>query len=421
MKSILTFIAILVTVLPIYSQSVDYNLSDYVYPDIKRQTLRLSPRLDMFSSKFQSATNSSYLNFDMPLLGTLTEYTRKKQTDLFYSARVGYRGNAQDSDSNRVLDYGGQFDIESRWFHRPKRFFELEWDSRFNSTSFLNSDNQFTESNLDVSVSPQLGFGRVEIVNDAWHAVTIVEELKRLNALQADLSHEQLTSLANQISQLRNYRHVDSRLEAIYEIENLSKYLVDNGYVESDAYRTFAVLSDLYSFENFTFRRQGKQFTVGPEVTFDFLFPGITDLFRQSVSTYALKAEYEIDNAVNMDWQFDQSYKLKAGIWNFSPLGNDVNLRHEFAEVSASYDLGYFLNQRTNMFVNAEAFYTMFRDFDTQAYGLTLTPRLVYYISPQFRLGVTGSVILTSSDTLALRANKFSSGRLTTSVNYFFY
>ncbi len=430
MKTLYFFLLVLISS-SAFSQLSSYNIADYLYPDVQRKTLMLRPIVD-FNSSSSSINGGSVSDFDgsIDLLGSDFMNSRKRQLRLSYNLELGFtaRSNNNPSLLNQDGLYGGaSATLTNRFFFKPKRFFEIDLSGSFGYDNFF---RQFTtavnrnEITADITIAPKIGFGRLEFVTDAWHAVTILEELQAAGCLSKDLDHAEITLLAKKISELQNYRDVDFRLERIYEFEQLATYLVSEGYMDAANYKSFAILKDAYDFEGFVTRENGQQFTAGLLLTYDYLDENFSAPRTQLSNTIAALVAYERNKAISVDWQFEQRYELQAGIRRFSPLTTEIVDQSNFIHLSSTHTLGYFLSQRTNFELDLNLRYDLF-DINIQSTNnltIWLSPKYNYYLSPQLRFFANGFLAVFSTDNVLFVNNSSDiSSSLFAGINYFFY
>jgi len=424
MNKLLVFLFILCLQFTAVGQSNNYDIASYIYPDVQRKTLSLQPFLNMFATNGGINRDYNTVAIDIPLFGSERLYNRKRQLDLSYIIDVGYNHFSKDTPFTRANNkfYGGlRTNIENRFFFQPKRFFEVEANLLFDyNPDYYSAGENRNEIILDLNVSPKIGFGRTELVTDAWHAVAIVEELQKAGCLNKVLSSEEMNSLAQEISRLKNYRNVDLRLESIYEFEALVKHFIDNGYVDSDQYRFFALLDDFYDFEGFRTRLHGSQFKAGVDLGYEYTNNDFSSSRSQTLNTYSLVFEYENYKAISTDWQFDQNYRLNGGLWTFSPFRTELSDTNEFAELAISYTLGYYLSLRTNFRLSLIGSYYYVNNA-TDVYGIFLSPSYNYYISPQLRFRISSDINVSRSATNTLFHSDTRSASLTAGIRYYFY
>ncbi len=428
MKTLYFFLLVLISS-SAFSQLSSYNIADYLYPDVQRKTLMLRPFVDFNNTNNSLLGDFAFFGARVDLFGSDFINSRKRQLRLAYNLELGFTTRSDNHPIQTGQDglFGGvSVDLVNRYFFKPKRFFEIDISGSldYNDASTSTQSPVFrNELVADLSVAPKIGFGRLEFVTDAWLALTILEELQNAGCLSKDLDHNEITLLAEKVSELRNYRHVDFRLENIYEFEQLATYLINEGYMDAENYKSFAILKDAYDFEGFVIRENGQQFTVGLELDINYINENFSAPRTRLLNTIAPIAVYERKKAISSDWQFDQRYELRAGIWRFSPLDTEMVDRLNFIRFNSVHTVGYYLSQRTNFEVDLNILYRLIDgDFQNQTFfSATLIPRYNYYISPNLRLFANGFLSLVDLGDDAFGSSTNVNSSLQAGINYFFY
>ncbi len=425
MQKSLSFLVLLFIFSNGYSQIESYDISDYLFPDVNRKALQLNPFLDFTSSNSRNFIDYDVFDIGTDIFGSELDYNRKRQLDLFYQLNLGYTSGQNPQTTFNYQDEfyaAAQVNIANRLFLKPRRFFELAGGGRFAfDPDYTFAGENRDEVDINVSIAPKIGFGRTEIITDAWHAVTILEELQKGGVLDKEISHEEITALADELRRLKNYRNVDFRLEDLYELESLARYMVENKFSTPEQYKFFALLNDAYRFEAFERRFQGTTFKVGLNANLSYFDNDFITKRTQTSRTYGLIAEYENRNAINNDWQFDQIYAVQAGRLYFSPIDTEQFFDDYFVQLNATLSLGYFFSQRTNIRIPLFASYRKQDSLESYNYSISLNPTLVYYVSPQLRFSARGRFNLAQTSNVNVTLIDYQFASLSAGMSYFFY
>jgi len=419
--TLLSFCSLFIATLS--AQLDTYPLSEYLYPDIERQFLEINPDINISGNKFsfQGVTNTHNNNSSIGLGATwsIIKNSRKDQENSVLRAGMDYiihnKVNTQSSYSN-VFSGFVDIDFDRRFFLKPKRFIEIGANANYrDAESFINNE-VFSLANVDVRGSPKFGFGRLEIVTDAWHAINILKNLQAEGLLKEELSHDEITALSEKISQLKNVRQLDLRFENIYEFEQLATYLIENDFVDPGDYRMFAVLKDGYDFEGFRVRQNGTAIKFGPDVGFFYNESSPDNSFKDQ--TYGFAAELDIDKAINLKWQFDQSYLIRGGQSKKS-FSNISNIENNFVGFIVRYTVGYYMNRRTNFDFSSWLYFNEDIDSSISSSNLNLNLSGTYYVSPAVRLNVATQLSTNSSDDNSINISEGTSYYIIGGVRYF--
>jgi len=423
MKRLLIILFIVSSQSLIFCQTENYDISQYLFSDFQRKTLRIDPQLNFNFRNSDLIRSYSNGNIGISAFGTEISNSRKRQLYIDYRISAGYQFYSDDhpiTGQETKFNASAGLNLENRFFFKPKRFFEIAGGASFAyDPNYLNYGANRKEIDIAAGLSPRVGFGRIENVSDAWHAVTIIEELQKAGCIEKQLSHEEITVLADELRKLKNVRNVDFRLEDIYEFEQLAKYLVENGYASGKDYRFFALLDDAYAYEDFTFREQGQALTIGADFSADYLDTDFTSKRTITDVFYALVVGFEKNNAISTDWQFDQKYELSGGVNTWSPLTTEDFNSDSYIALATEHLLGYYLSQRTYF---AVPLHTEIRKIsDDLLVNVGLYPTLNYYFSPQLRFTVRGQFSLYNDNLSINNGIANESATLSAGVNYFFY
>lgn len=418
MKKSLILFGLLLTTCFLFGQTESYDISNYLLSDFERKTLSINPQFGLDYNNTAQNDEYSSGHFGLGAYGTSTNNSRKKQSVLSYNANTYYSFFSKDhpdTSNKSSSNKSAEINTETRLFFKPKRYFEAGggFGFRHNNSAIRDAENR-KSTTISGRLSPKLGFGRIENISDAWHAVTIIEELQKAGCIKEQLTHEEITALADEIRRLKNNRNVDFRLENIYEFEQLAKYMVGEGIASADEYRFFAILEDAYSFEDFALRQQGQAFTIGLEATGRYSTDSYYDGSITSAS-YVLELGYENNKAISNDLQFDQSYELSGGLRTEN---SNLEDKH-FVELNTQHSIGYYLSRRTNFKLPIRANIT--RVENQSSYFVGLEPQLNYYFSPQLRFTATGYVNLYESNYDGTRQSRQQIANISAGFNYFIY
>ena len=401
-------------------QESNYELGSYLYPDVQRRQFNISPSFEF--------TNFGYSNSTTKRLSLRSNYSlfefinsRKRQSRFSISGNVGYKDYSNDVSSTPIgFHLSNYISWTNRAFFKEKRYFEIDLNAayRYNDSSF--SSDVSKPSFLDLSIAPKLGFGRMEFVSDAWHALELLRVLRKEGLLLIDPSEEQITQLANTLSQIKNFRNPDARLESIAEFEELCRFLIENGFCSAEEYGVFALIKDVYDFEGFVTREHGRTFAVGIEAKSDQNDFDNISFNNFILNSYSALIEYKNNKAFKEFWQYNQSYSAKVGQQNLK-IGSDEDFfGYKALEVQLSNSIGYYLSRRTFATLGLTATLQVHDGGYNENNSLSAFMNYNYYFSPQTRFYVRGNYFVYSNNTGHSLENLdlFS---VNAGVNYFFF
>jgi len=421
MKSLICHFFLILIPSFIYGQLDEYRISDYLYPDVKRSVMSISPSLNLY--RYQEFEKESYrsLLFGGYFQGSKTSNSRKRQFSAFLSSDFYYTRNSQESDEFNRFFGSSNINIVNRNFIESKKFFEMEIRSSIASNNRTwNTRGQLDELVFDFSLSPKIGFGRIENISDSWHGLTILQILKEKGGLLNDLTFEEITLFAQEISRIKNLRNTDFRLERISEFEALFEYLIKNDLIESEDYKSIALTQDAFDYEQFRQRFQGKTLTIG--LLFDFARgnTNISEPGHGALNIYGLEIELRNSQALSKTFQFDQTIALSGGYWNYKPQWQSHYNEFRFAQLNLNFALGYYPNQRTNFRLRPYAFYRYFQEAEAYRLSAGISLNGSYYISPRLRYRLSSGIsIYELNDNIDLQYDT-STSSINISMDYFF-
>ncbi|MEL6256213.1 MAG: hypothetical protein AAFR87_29685, partial [Bacteroidota bacterium] len=292
------------------------------------------------------------------------------------------------------------------------------------------SDFNVAYHQMTIDIPFTFGMGRLEWVDDARHGLFILQELERNNYLSRELREEDILAFATRISELKNRRYFDFRLQKIWEMEQIHAFLSERGIIEEESIGYFAIVQDIWNFGNQPIRRAGSRFRVGinPHMRYNFdknermnfslIPPSDTSMVEDLRESYSFQPAFYLDffheKPISESWQEVFQVKAELGIgrrnFNDRQLQNGVENTANFQawdntpslKASAYYDLRFYPNTRTYFegSFGTSFFQTKFlRSFNTQPNPVedfsTLQTNLrlnaYYYISPQTRLRISYS------------------------------
>jgi hypothetical protein len=437
-----------------FGQYNNFDLSDYKLPDLKRKSIdtyfnlsgnngTIKFNTNYYGNDNRQKTNNNTLNGDILLnyssfinsptlqresnlstqLSVLNAHQKANSTGFAYEYGYGneygyiYR-NFVNELVQKSLYYNPviHYSLINRNYYRPIYFYETDIVVNYSFNKVKNtlkseSDNYTdtrTTNNFATYVPLKIGIGRIEPVQDARHALYILEELKKTNRLSADLSAEEIIHLARHISQLKNERFFDTRVRQMQEIESIDSFMVANNYIAQQDARYFTTLTDIWMYGNQPQRNSGTRISAA-------LYPGYSIAnqkniskgdyegeFKQSVNAFYINGGFEFlrERPMNLYWQNTISLNAYAGTikGNYqSSFGVDEltinmpNLLFSFAQT-----IGYYPNTRTDFQLTYSARYLQMIDnneaddsvlgMEGKGVGASANLSINYYVSPRLRI-----------------------------------
>ncbi len=448
-----TFI-LLVLPLSIFAQIDSFHIAEYVRPDLERRIFAITGDAVLYN--YSSARNKTplehkfYLSPFLRLTHSKLQNSAKVQKTVSNTSSNSFRYNKQNNEIDTVakwynlnLDY--EYNANVKKFDTKQQFFEMDYDidlaysANRSKDQWKNDISRGRRLTSNLSITPYLGKGRIELISDAWHAKTMLRVLEKAGFLKKNITAAEIQAFAEQISIIKNMRNTDNRLEDIAEFETLCAFLIDHKIVSATDFNFFALLHDAWineavidhnffssssgyglgtylSLQNsgtpqFWYRYHGQEFKVGINPSI-----GITDYNYYSNSpnrTYANAAlggvlAFNKYKAISDNWQFNQQQRLTvrpafAGLLQQENIGSYNN--NLIFELASSWLIHYLPTRRTNYSLALDARYlyninnTIIYDRTNKSilnstrreYGrlnLDINARMNHYFSPRFNIVV---------------------------------
>ena len=404
MRCYLIYFSLILFSVSLSGQIADYKISEYKYQDVKRTFLEISPDIEInknndFSDRRLRANAGLWIDFN----------TRQ------YSEKIQFTGGAKMSSSFSLIEDDRFSDYKYRGFigfltssiyYYPKGKWFIGGSTFTRSINFLRiSEEERGRTNLFYTdTTPWIGYGRIEFVTDMWHAGAILEILETKGLLLKSLNRGDIEEFARIISEAKNIRNLDLRLESIDELELVYNYLVESGISKNEPLTAF-LLKDAYDFEAFVSRQHGSRISVYPELQYSSRKRATNSIELQNdlETTYGFGITYRNNNAKSKLIQFNQSYTVK---W----LNNSINSFDVEEEAvksftfSTSHSLGLYVSQRTYFNAALRISYQEWREemsvngpIDNYA-SISGSWSAFYYMSPRTRFSATYQIGLVGTN-----------------------
>jgi len=434
MRKLHLLLGILLLTITVNAQINTFDLSSYKLPDIKRHQLDINAGFDGGNKYYDS-----YQRLD-------SDYT-EKSNGIGGDFGIGYRfyRNSENYQGNQYVGIGLRSDYsderdEDGYVGEELYFsnnFQINSNNRFymNNKFFLESDLLFTQyysksdenydlnnveninKDLSLNVRLGLGYGRIEEVQDAWLATYILKDLQENGKLTRTPTNEEILEFSSLISQLKNERFFDARLQKIKEIEEVDKFLQSKNLIENADARYFTAVNDNWDNAATQIRTSGNRlsFLIIPYIKSSSNFYEIDNLSivyttDRNITEYKVQALLILNNAkpIDLHWQRSFSVSLSGNYMKglYKTIYDDINNETEISSPQLismlDYIIKYYPNSRTNLSMGA---YINFKNYfgkeeidniENDINHLNITPginfSLNYYISPQLMLDASYNI-----------------------------
>jgi hypothetical protein len=350
------------------AQETQIDLSKYKLPDMKRQTLEFEFDLNnSFNKNYYSTSEgdlsrNNYLSSALDVYYSFFKNSVKWQQELYASFSIG--GSNNEYREFGQIDYAYRSLSSSIALSSINRYYFNElfvgFNPSLNTSYWRRNDESFGThykdytSRFNTYVPIHVGYGRIERVEDARQAAYIYNALVKKAKAKGGKSQEDLLMLAEKISQLKNERFFDSRNKKIYELEELDKYLKENGFIDEDDITYFATLEDMWEYGNSPSRWSGFRASAFVNPGY-YIYENVDRAGYDSYYNYKyylLKTGVKLDYAkpINMYWQNTLSFTSYYGISRNRTNGR-YQLRNDWRtpgiHIGISDQIGFYPNTRT--------------------------------------------------------------------------
>jgi hypothetical protein len=494
------FIFSVLFLLPVLSFAQDqFKLSDYKNPEYRWQQLNLNfgmagnnqfnkQEVDSgYNEKTITSMFSNDLSADYYRTRNSVHYQGNQNLRLISS--FGSTKNDYNDLNNASQDYtqkqrngsvGLNYSTVNRFYNSRKMFLETDLDfyGRYDHGKTMNSAAQEAEYfiyevlDYDYHLSAKLpllaGIGRIEEVQDARLAVYILDDLLASGDIKRAPTKDEIISLSEFITNLKNQRYFDTRLEKISQITAIDSFLTVKGLKSQSNASYYTLINDNWDYADGPVRSTGGRFSFGvaPSVGLDF---SSSETFQRdsldngemlytsygsesNIKDWALAflAGYIYERPTSLHWQHtfraNAAYSLYNQDHNSKNFNDSVDYynsttRTDSPELALDvlYRIGYYPNSRTQIALNVYSNYyqvwgnaiqdndeVMKTDLGSQRMHSSAELNCYYYISPQLQLTIGGGSTYTytfnnkanQNDTYGDRQNQHLRNYITAGLVY---
>ncbi len=261
-----------------------------------------------------------------------------------------------------------------------------------------------------------VGYGRIEEVTDARLAVYVLDDLMSHNKLSRSPSTEEVLLLAKRMSEIKNRRFFDARLQRIREIKTVDSLIQSTVPVTDADAVYFTTLYDNWDFAAWPPRFAGGRLSFRIQPRTDLYFSNrfmtnyyvdndslvLESLRKQESGRFAITGlgRYEYHRPLNLKWQFsgfaDLGYEWVQEDDQLQIIANPFRLNDEeviFSKINGK--IGFYPNSRTSISLGLTGSYWNYvrlnrvvgmNDLINKRWELASDLQVNYYISPRVRL-----------------------------------
>lgn len=395
---------LLVCINQVYAQIDTFDIGQFILPEVSLKSLNFS---GTFSGDVRNQStlissgdnvrqninvNLTYNNFESDFQHQRVTFGSLFLSGAYQNAAFDFSGQAvQDQIANTINFF---FDRTNRNYYQPERFYGVEANlfvNNYFSSYEANGNIRYYQNRLSTQLGIPFiyGFGRIEPVTDAWHAVRILEDFERFGLLDHNPESDEIYELAEKLSDLRYERIFDSRLGRIRRIKSLDDYIQKAGLVNDHNSTYFTSLYDIYEFGLQTTRSSGERLTlgIGPQFSIQQFANDTTSTFNIDYGGFVF-GNYVFNYPINQQWQLD----IEAMITATYLLDSDQILSNNFSALpEVSIKTGFYPNTRTffTSAISTGILYASNLELSNKfAFYFSLSGNAYYFFSPRTALSV---------------------------------
>lgn len=418
-----------------FAQPDSLDIAEFKLPDIKRHQLDFTFDLDgehhsdSYSNFAEGHSKQNLSEFSIdPAFKASYSFdfnSDRRQSSAFVNSDLNF-SSTRRKDMNRItyrrLSYKGTAGFMNRYYFKSRFFLETNiyvsyYESNLNNkTEILSGDSTFNSSRYNYRTSHfklpiKIGYGRIEPVSDAAHALYIYKALRESDRTTGNFeSRDKIYKLAELSAELKNKRFFDERLRRIYELEAIDSFLTTEKLVKENDIQYYTALQDMWDYGGLYARYSGSRISLG----FDPYYFNMktshenmsdTSSFYMITEEAALTAEYDWQKPVNFKWQqglsADVMYVFRE-IQEGSTSSDTSNYKLPHLNIRLTEDLSYYPNTRTEFRAGIGGTFIQYTDRSNSENGImgrndtelhaSFSLDGNYYISRRFRLSLNYEV-----------------------------
>ncbi|MCE5332310.1 MAG: hypothetical protein LLF95_09235 [Bacteroidales bacterium] len=424
----------------------NFDLSKYYTPDIVRNAMDLnfnsagqySNSKGRYEDPAWTVDSSSTSNINGTINSSFNTYknTRKRISSLTlngyfsgaYSSNRETTGSTDKRNSNAGslgVNYSDKFYSTSTFFLSAGIIAWLNPRNYRQNEEMRLYQKKTNGKNIGYTFNPSvgIGIGRIEQVQDARQAIYMLNDLSKKGVLTRQLTDNEVFSLAQQMSTVKNKRFLDSRLRLIDEVTAIDAFFVSNGLLNKSDAAYFTTLYDNWLYGAAFERKSGQtfEFQINGSIRNDYSktetnFTLPDSVYWSKSNSNQVRGElalvYAFEKPFKLNWQHSANASLRASLIpvehkNSNSTSDTENISsYDNRDISlwGNYKLGYYPNSRTNLQLGisqsvgrsfqknttANVDEEQIKNFNAQT---VLDFSTYYYLSPQLRISGTVSAV----------------------------
>ena len=377
----------------------NFDLSKYYTPDIVRNSLDLNfnsaGQYSNSKSRYEDpayyADSTSTSNINGTINSSFNTYknTRKRISSLTLNGSFSgsYYSNLETTRlTNKRNSNAGSLGVNysDKFYNKSTLFLSAGVIADLNPRNYRQNEKmdlyqkKINGKNIGYYFNPSLGIGigRIEPVQDARQAIYVLDDLSKKGVLSRQLTNNEVFSLAQQMSKIKNKRFLDSRLRLIEEVTAIDAFFVSNGLLNKSDAAYFTTLYDNWLYGAAFERKSGQtfEFQINGSIRNDYSktetnFTLPDSVYWSKSNSNQVRGElalvYAFEKPFKLNWQHSANAALKAFTEPIEHTNsNSINNTESIASynnsqisLSGNYILGYYPNSRTNLQLGINQFF----------------------------------------------------------------
>lgn len=373
-----------------------YDLDSYQRVNFDYRLTTFSPDLSFsYSKTLNTLGQEKFLTFRLGGLYLDYQLINSETNQKSYLSRIDLNARAGTLKS---FDLGYDYNYDNRSYSGLTYFKNgFEVSSRTNYMKNFNSLKEF-EQELTLSYDIGFGFGRIEVVNNAWLGARILQELDKNGLLTKVPEADEMTDLFDIIGDLQFERVMDPRLMTINRLEKMIEFIEEKELIEEGSIPAFVTIYDAFRFEDFFFRQSGErlEFTLSPAVNGTYFWNDINLTGRNSNIRPGFEGsiDYEVHRNGDVEYYSKKSIGATLGYFEHFRENEESHSTIVTGDIEFNYTYRYLPSLRTNLEFATTVVGSLVKDDDDFSSILNATSKLsyFYYFSPATQLSISLNV-----------------------------
>ncbi len=438
-KNLLVTFLLFLAALNIYAQTNEQKLlKDYKFRINRFRAINL---IGDQSSNFSAEKNNRRFGFNnTEVAGNFSQ--NKSTAKLIQGVGIGLTLNANFGTSkdtvskqkNNSFSHGVSANFNNQYYFKSLYFVETNISAGIANNNIkqktdgvLSSEAKYNVHSLGGVVA--IGWGRLENITDMQNALWLTKALNNEKLLTAQLSNDEIISVAKALTAARNLRLLDNRRFIKNVLKQTNATLQKTNKLINTDIEYFTTLNDILFFSNNFFRNSGERIKFGASTvrqindnnSTNYIVPSFqtTNRYNRTTTQPTLFIEYINSKPLSLKWQrtftttanyikdkFSETEEVFQNGTTVALIKKDEFKKYANANIGLNYN--YYPNTRTSIAAGGRI-----------TYGNNITNKLAY---TDFGIGTEINYFLSYSTRLEIKAGingvgKNSPSQSSTSIN----